>query len=501
MALPLAEPHTHDAENAEPIEVKTAVSDAGTWTKKLDITVPAAEVGKVFDKVVREVAQHLKIPGFRPGKVPLAYAEKRFGKEIHQQVKSDVVSRAFRSALEAEKLDVVGSPDLDPTKIEVVRGKETKIEIEVEVKPTFELPTFKGLKVEQEEVELFPGEIDEKLKAVAERFAEDGEAPEGATLQDRDIAAGKVTFEVDGKVVHTEDDGNLLLVDGHTVGCYAHLGQKWLLGAKAGEERSVETTLDERFPVESARNQKAKIAIAITKIRRPQIPAIDDELAKKVGMENLDGLKARIEEELRKSLSENAEAKVRNSLVEQVVEGAKFELPKRLVETFSKSLMQRQDMMLAQYGLDPSAMKDEDGKRSEEAAKNAEEEIRRYFVLDAICAAEKLEVGEEEIDEEIVKQARQRGMRAAELFERLEQEGGIEQLRSDLKAKRAVDLLVDNAEVKIVPRKKEEPKAEAGCGHDHDHEDGHGHDEGEKEKKKPKAKKDAKAEDEGKEKA
>src|SRR5690606_31132559 len=145
----------------------TAVQYAGTWAKKLSITVPGDAIDRAWAHFAGDVAARLRLPGFRSGKVPRAVAEKRFASDIDHQLKSDVVARAFRRAIDQEKLDVVGEPSLDPAAIELQRGVDLAFDVEVEIKPTFELPEYKGLQVEQEEVEVFEEEVTEQLEHLA----------------------------------------------------------------------------------------------------------------------------------------------------------------------------------------------------------------------------------------------------------------------------------------------------------------------------------------------
>ncbi|GMV81833.1 MAG: trigger factor [Planctomycetota bacterium] len=477
MAIP-----TPDVSGSEApaLEVQTQVEEAGTWAKKVAITVPAKEIAKIYDGVVGELAGNLRLPGFRPGKVPRAYAEKKFKDDIVKQVKSDVVERAFRAALEREKLDVVGLPDLDPEQIQVERDKDLRFDVQVEVKPTFELGNYKGLAVEQEEVEIFDEEIDQQLKAVAERFAEQSDAPADAGVQDRDIVSGVLKYTVDGQLVHTEEDARLMVMNGHTLGAWAHLGDKWLTGAKAGESRKIENVaLSEGFPQEALRGKQAVLEAEVKKIQRPVSPPIDDALAAKLGQKDLATLKDRIKEELRDHLAKQVRKKARDELVEQVLKVTTFELPKRLTETYTQRVAQGGAQMLAQMGVDSDALAARKEELMQRAVKDAEAELRKFFVLDALSVKEGLKVEDEEVDEEIVKQARSRGMRAADLFERLEHEGGIEQLRQDLQTKKAMDYLEEQAEIKVVPRKKPDlTQSHEHCDHDHghcDHDHGHEH--------------------------
>jgi len=463
-------------EELEPIAVKTVVSDAGTWAKKLAITVGSADVGKVYDGIVTELSRGLNVPGFRPGKVPKDYALKRFGDEIKKQAKAQIVARALRSSLETEKLDTVGTPDVEIEKVELQPGKDLSFDAIVEVRPTFELGTYKGVPIEQEETEIFPEEVDQEVEGIAFRLATEGDAPADATLQDKDKALGVLRYLIDGNEVKREDDAHLLLVRGHTVGVYAHVGIDFLKGAKVGEKRTLEEALSQGFPMPEHRGKKATLEFELKSIRRPVLPPLDDEFAKKVGAESVQSLKDKIGERIRENLAEESKKKVRQTLIDKLIDETKFELPERLRKRFSAQLAENSEQMMVQMGVSREQLGLNEQEFHERALKNAEKEIRQYFVLEELCRKENIDVGEDELDEELVRQARSRNVRAADLYDQMNsQDPGLRQFKADLRHRKALEFLVQQAEVKVVPRKKAEACEHDAHGHGHDHGHDHGH--------------------------
>jgi trigger factor len=348
---------------------------------------------------------------------------------------------------------VVGTPEFDYENIKVGRGNEFVFDVKVEVKPTFELGGYKGLPIEQEEVEVWPEEVDGEIKRMAEQHAEFEDAPEDHACGDQDVAEGPLRFAIDGEQIHEEEKGMLMLLEGRVLGASAKLDKGFLEGARTGEKRTAKAVLDDHFKVESARGKEAEVEFEVSRIRRKSVPQLDDELARKIGLKDLADLREKVSQQLREGLAERTEQKVRKELVDRVIANTPFDLPKRLCESYGERLTHSREEMLAMYGIGQGES-DRADKLLKESAQDAERELRRFFILDAISKKEGLEVSEEEVDEEVVKQARQRKMRAAELFDKLEEEGGLEQIKHDLLGKKAIDLVVEQAEVKVVPRKK-----------------------------------------------
>lgn len=464
-----------------PITVETKVTEAGTWAKTLGVKVPAEIVDKEFDKVCGELAGAIRLPGFRPGKVPRNVIEKKYGDDIKKQVTANILQRALRSAIVQEKLDVVGHPDMDPAKYIAEKGQAFAFDVAVEVKPTFTLGEYKGLSIEQEEVEVLPEETANATERILERFAERADAPADHGIVEHDVASGVLRVLVDGQEVHKEEDAQLLVMHGHVIGAYAHLGAKFLEGAKAGEKRTVEEVLSNHFPVEAQRGKKATIEFEIKSIKSRKLPEITDELAGKVGLKTGDELKDKIRSSLLESIGNQIRQKTQYDLLDKVVAASPFDLPQRLTAMMSDRTTENSIQQLAQMGVDFEQLGEEKGKVAEDAHKRAQTEMRRFFVVDAICAKEGIAVTDEDVDEEIVKLARGQNMRASELYDKLLEQDQLGELQADLKIRKVLDYLVEQANVKIVPRKPPEKEAghehadHAPAAHDHSHDHGHDH--------------------------
>ena len=470
---------------AEPVEVNTSVKDAGTWAKALDVTVPVTEVDKEFNSVCGELANSVRLPGFRPGKVPRNVIEKKFGDDIKKQVTSNLLNRALRSAILKEKLDVIGEPKLDVETIKASRGEPLNFVVDVEVRPAFELGTYKGLQLEQEEIEVLPQEFDDAVDRIRERFAVNEDAPADHAIKDNnDTVKGVLRVLVDGNEVLKEDDTELLVQSGHVVGAYAHLGSQFLEGAKVGDKRTVDETLAGHFPVAEHRGKKATLEFEVKSIRVRNLPPLDDALAVKMNLKSADDLKEKIRTSLLDRLRTETERTTRETLVDKVVETTPFELPPRLLDSMSARTMGDQRKYFEQMGMPAEMFAGKENEMVEAAKKSATAEMRRFFILQQICEKENIGVDDDDVDQEIVKEARQRGTKASELYDKLVESGQIADLEHQIKTRKALDFLIENADIKIVPRKPVEVEKHdhaahapqsAGHGHEHGHENGHEH--------------------------
>ena len=445
---------TDEERMALPVEVSTSVKDAGPWAKSLGVTIPAEEVEKEFGAVAGELAGAIQLPGFRPGKVPRNVVEKRFGDDIKKQVTANLITRGLRCAVVKEKLDVIGEPHIpDAAKFKASRGEPLTFNVDVEVRPTFELGTYKGLAIEQEEIEVLPEEIEAALQRVRERYAVQSDAPADHAVVESDTAKGVLRFLVDGNEVHKQEDAELEVMQGHVLGAFAHLGSQFLVGAKAGDKRTVEETLAGNFPVEAQRGKKATIEFELKSISIRNLPPVDDELAEKVKMKNLDDLKEKVRSSLLDNIRDEIERRTRQTLLDKVLETTPFELPTRLLDHMATQSLAEQHQYLQQMGVTLDLVKDKAGEFAEAAKKSAVAEMRKFFILDAICTKENIGVDDDDVDQELVRMARQRSMKASDLYDRLVESGQIKDVEHGIKTRKAVEFLVENADIKIVPRK------------------------------------------------
>jgi trigger factor len=457
----------------EAIDVQVAVEEQGSCSRKLTLTIPAKVVTEIYDSVSGELSGQVRLPGFRPGKVPRGYAERIFKDQIHQRVVAEALGRAFQTAVQRENLDVVGEPKyggeivtededgqpkLDLEKINLQRDKELEFEIEVEIKPTIELGNYKGLPVEQEEVEVFPEEVESELKTLASRQGDAVDAPDDAVVEGGDAVQGACRYLEGEEELKKVDEHYVMMGQGKVYGLHADIDESFLLGAKIGEKRTVECEIDKEFEDEALRGKKVTLDFEVKRIRRAQVPEIDDELAKKIGATDLASLKQRIEDHVREHLAEATNTKVRRELVDRVVTTTPFDLPERLLESYRENASLRQRAWLAQMGMPEEHLQEREAEIKESVKKSAEQELRTFFILEAIAKKEGLEPTDDDVDDEILSLARRRNVKAVELFDQLRESGQLDELRLELRTRKATEFLVDNAEIKVVPRKR--PEAE-----------------------------------------
>ncbi|WP_406686673.1 trigger factor [Rossellomorea vietnamensis] len=410
----------------------------------LTIEVEAAKVNEGLDAAFKKVVKQVNVPGFRKGKMPRGMFEKRFGVEsLYQDALDFILPEAYAKAIEETGIDPIDRPEIDVEQME--KGKDLIFTAKVQVKPEVKLGEYKGLEVEKMETEVTAEDVEAELTSLQEKQAElavkeDGKAEEGDTVT--------MDFEgfVDGEAFEGGQAENYSLELGS--GQFIPGFEEQLVGVAAGEEKEVEVNFPEEYHAAELAGKPATFKVKVHEIKAKELPALDDEFAKDADeeVETLAELKEKIEKRLQESKKNEAETAVRETLVNKASDNAEVEIPEVMVIAEVDRMMQEFEQRLQMQGMNLdlyfqfSGQSEEDlrGQMTEDAGKR----VRTNLTLEAIAAAENLEVTDEEAEEEVNKMAEQYNMTADNIKQAL---GGLDTLKADLKVRKAVEFLVENS--------------------------------------------------------
>ncbi|MGF6989403.1 trigger factor [Lachnospiraceae bacterium PF1-21] len=414
---------------------------------KLTIEVPASEVEKALQAAYNKQKNSISLPGFRKGKVPRAMIEKMYGAEVfYDDAANTMIPDAYAKAYDESELNIVSRPQVDVVQIE--KGKPFIFTAEVALKPEVTLGEYKGVEVEKINNRVTAKEVDEKLKEEAaknsrtvtvERAVEDGD----------DVI---IDFEgfVDGVAFEGGKGENYPLTIGS--GSFIPGFEEQLIGKKADEEVEVNVTFPEEYHAEDLKGKEALFKCKIHEVKTKELPEIDDEFAAEVSeFDTLEEYKADIKEKLKEEKEKEGKAKQEDAAVEAAVKAATFEIPEPMIETQVMQMsddfanrIQSQGLSMEQY-FQFTGMTAE--KMMEDMKPQAIKRIETRLVLEAIAKAEKIEISDERLDEEISKMAESYQMEADKLKE-LMGDAEKEQMKEDMAVQEAVTFLVDNAKIK-----------------------------------------------------
>lgn len=425
--------------------VKTTITELPESRVRLDAEVPAEEVERRVQEAARELGRQLRIPGFRRGKVPPPVVIRRLGREavVDEAVHSSL-ARWYQEAINGAGISPVGDPEL---KVEdhPGEGQPFSFTVEIGVRPQARLGEYKGLEVGRREPRAEPDQVEQELETLRERLAtlEQVERP----AESGDFVVIDYTGIVDGEPLDAAEGRDQLLELG--TGRLLPGFDERLVGASAGEQRTVEVTFPEEHP-EHLRGRQATFAVTVNEVKTKRLPELDDAFASEsAGYDTLDDLREDIATRLKEADERAVEAEFERAAVDAVVERAAVEVPSKLVHARAHELVHETLHALERQGISKEtylriAGSDEE-KLAQEAEPEAESALRREAVLAAIVAAEGIDPSDQEVLEELRPLAERDGRKPEKLLEDLRKRGSLESLREELASRQAVSLVVREA--------------------------------------------------------
>ena len=413
---------------------------------KLTITVSAEEVEKALQAAYLKQRSKISLPGFRKGKVPRQMIEKMYGPEVfYDEAANHMISEAYGKAYDECELEIASQPTIDVVQLE--KGKDFIFTAEVAVKPEVKLGEYKGLKVDKVSTRVMQKEVDEEIEKERERNARTVEVTDRA-VQDKDIVTLDFEGFVDGVAFEGGKGENYSLTIGS--GAFIPGFEEQLIGAEIDKETEVKVTFPEEYQAKELAGKEAVFKCTVHEIKAKELPELDDEFASEVSeeAETLEDYKAEVKAKIKERKENEGKEKKENQAVEQAVANAEIDLPapmvdlqaKQMADDFARRIMQ-QGMSVEQYfqftGLNEEKM-------MEELKPQAEKRIRTRLVLEAIVAAENIEVSDERLDEELQKMADSYQMEVEKLKEFMG-ENEKKQMKEDIAVQDAVTLITEAA--------------------------------------------------------
>jgi len=429
------------------LKLQVDVADLSQCRRDLKVEVPVEEVNAAFERTYGAYARHLKIPGFRPGRVPRELIKQRFAKEAREEVVKSLVPEALQSAVAEHMLRVVGDPQIGD--LSISEGEPLKFKATIEVLPEFELKEYKGLKLTKRVATVTDEEVEHTLEHLRQSAAE------YVPVEDRPSRDGDfVSVNLVGKYVEPPEEEDLKSDDVQVAigadGVQTEFSEN-LRDVKAGDVREFRVKYPEDFSAEGLAGKTIDFTATVVAVREKEAPELDDEFARDFGdYENLQQLRDRIRENLTASAEARAQADLREGTVKRVLEDYDFEVPSALVEPQVVDRAREFAYILMRNGVPPQTIKEIDWEeRMKEFRPLAERDIRMALVFDKIGEVEKVEVSRWEVDAEIERMARSSGEPADQLKARLTKDDSLSSIEHRLRHQRALEAVIKHAEVTV----------------------------------------------------
>jgi trigger factor len=442
--------------------METTVKELPDSRVRVDVDVDPQDVEGSIARTARELGKDMKLPGFRKGKVPPEMVVQRLGRQtvLTQALESSLGDWYERAMLESG-VNPVGDPKLDLPDLPD-EGKPLRFSIEVAVRPEAELGEYKGVEVGREEPEVPEEAVETEINRLREGFARLN--PVERAARPGDVVLIDYEGKIDGEPFEggTARDYLLELGEGRVL---PELEQG-LEGAEGGDQRTIDVTFPDEYPAEEVAGKTAQFDVEVKEVREKELPELNDDFASEASeFETLSELREDISEKIRQLLDRQIAERFQQDALDAVVAQAKVELPESVVAARAEEMWRRVERQLRQQGMDPDSYLQVQGKSREEmieqARPDAEQALKREAVLEAVAAAEGIEITEEDELEalQIPPGHEDHGHPEPEDALREIRESGREELfKDDLRMRRALELIGEQA--KPIPMEQAQAREE-----------------------------------------
>jgi trigger factor len=429
--------------------VNVSVENLAPCKKLVRVELDAAAVDSAFDGITKDFQKQAALPGFRPGKAPRDMVIKKYAAEIKAEAKRKLIGDNYRQAIEDKKLQVIGYPDIEEVQFE--RGQALQFTATIETAPEFQLPEYKGLPARLEPKTVTDADVERALDLLRGQHAKFETV--ARPLAGGDIAVVNYTGTCDGKPITdlaptakglTERNHFWVeTADSSFIPGFA----AQLIGAQAGEKRTVNVDFPADFVTPQLQGKKGVYAVELVEVKEKVLPAVDDELAKKFGAENLDKLKEGVRKDLENELKYSQSKAVRAQVVRGLLGRVNFDLPETAVASETRNVVYDIVRQNTQRGIGRDLIEQQKDEIYSTAAVNARERVKLAFLVQRIADQEKITVSQDDAVQRAQQLAMMYQMPLEQFLKDLQKRNGVNELYDQVLHEKVLGLLEKSAAI------------------------------------------------------
>lgn len=433
--------------------VQGTVDDLGGCKKLVRVEVPAGVVDATFEDITRQFMKFAQLPGFRPGKAPKHLVIRSYEGRIQEEAKKKLIEDSFRAVVKQHDLKVVVTLNVEEQSFG--RGMPLQFTVNCEVAPDYALPNYKGLELKREVSAASDADVDRAVNILREQQVKYNDVTRAAQQGDVVVVNYKGTTE--GKPLTdiaptarglTEKTGFWLalapdsFVPGFT---------EQLVGASAGDKRTVSVTFPNEFVAAELSNRPAVYEVEVTGVKEKVLPEVNDEFAKSFGAQDVAELMAGIRRDLQNELDSRQRGSIRDQILKSLLGAVQFDLPESIVTSETRNLVYNIVNQNQQRGVAAEVIEQKKDEIMASASASAKDRVKAGFILNRIAADEKIAVTNNEISQRIVAIASQRNEDPQKLAKKLQEQNAIQDIAQDILTGKVLDFIEMQAKIEEVP--------------------------------------------------
>lgn len=452
--------------------MEVTITDLSPCKKQLRIEIDAETVNAKFDAVAKDFRRHAHLPGFRPGKAPLANVMRSYGDKIGEEAKRTLMSDSYAKALKENELRPVIMPEVE--ELQFGHGKPFQYLATLEVTPAFEMPEYIGIEVEKERRSVNDADIAKALDTLREQRVSYADMDRPAV--EEDFIVVNFTGTIDDKPI----TDLIKVARGLTEqkNFWLHKTQnplipgtvEALIGSSKGDKKTVSVTIPDDFVYEEIVGKEAKYEIEVVQVKEKSLPELDDKFAKGFGAESMDKLREGVENDLKNELEYSKKKSIRNQCVDKLLGAVNCDLPETIVNEATRAAVHNIVQQNHQRGVGKEIIEENKDKIYANAKTDAVVRVKANYILSKIAEKEGIKVTDQELSRQVAAMAAQQKIKPQKLAQQLKDNGTLYQVQEEIMNAKVIDLLEEKAKVTEI-----DPKPEAEHTHSHEHGEGHDH--------------------------
>ncbi|HIF32552.1 MAG TPA: trigger factor [Planctomycetes bacterium] len=448
-----------DQDEKAKLSLEIQVEEPSACQRHVTVTVAREDVDRYLDEAYDELLPKAEVPGFRPGRAPRKLVEGRFRDQVHDQVKGSLLLDSMTQVNEEKDFSAISEPDFKFDAIDIPDEGPLTFEFDLEVRPDFKMPEYKGLKLERPTKELNDADVEKRIEDYQNRQGSLEKVDEPAKAGDYVWVDLKFSHEDTVLAEYAEEVVRIVetlsFEDAELTGF-----EKLMVGASAGDDRSAKVTVSEDSPKESLRGVEVTTDIHVREVKRLSPLELTDEVLQGMGIDGQDKLREVIRGELENQIGYQQRQRLREQITGLLTESADWELPPDMLRRQAGRELDRAVMELQSSGFGEADINVHLNRLRQNTLASTEKALKEHFILERIAEEHKLEAADEDYDREIMMIAMSNNENPRRVRARMEKQGQLDTLRNQIIERKVIDLIQGEAEFTDVPLDEDGPSSD-----------------------------------------
>lgn len=446
------EPQSADEiQEKQPIQLEVQVESPQACLREVIVTIPQSEVQRYLKEAYDELVPEAQVPGFRSGRAPRKLVEKQFKDRVTDQVKGSLLMDSLAQVTDSQDFSAIGEPDFDYNSINIPDSGDFKYQFQIEVRPNFDTPSWKGVELSKPVEEITDEDVQEALDRVLAKYASLEATDDPAAMGDKLLLTAK--FEHGEKVTSEMDEENVTLEArlSFSDGVCENFGEL-MAGAKEGETRTGKVTVADGVEDEEMRGTEVDATFHLVEVMKRGNPELTPAFLEELGdFESETDLRDFVRDSLARQADYRTQQELRKAVVSLLADSASFELPESLVKRQTMRELERKVLELRRSGFDEDSIRGFVNASKQNAQATTEAALREHFILEQIAEEESVDADDSDYDAEIALIAQQSDTPERRVRARLEKQGQMDALRNQIVERKVIEMIVESAKVTEEP--------------------------------------------------